>query len=197
MKKCNKCGSVTNSFSKCAANRDGLQNKCTKCDKQYKKEHRDDPILKNKNSIYNKQYYEDNKEQELARQKLWREDNPEYPGKYKAERRKNDPIFRLTDNIRNRFRQWLNGFKKDKRTFEYINCTKEELFAHLESLFYDNPETGEPMTWENYGLWEIDHKYPLSRFDPTSETDMYLAWRKENLQPLWVKDNRSKGNRLK
>ena len=68
----------------------------------------------------------------------------------------------------------------------------EELLAHFESLFTDD------MSWDNMGEWHIDHIRPKASFnqeqlaDPTSE-DFKKCWALNNLQPLWAKDNHSKG----
>lgn len=53
------------------------------------------------------------------------------------------------------------------------------------------------MTWENYGKWHIDHKTPDSWFQYNSINDdgFKKSWALENLQPMWAKDNLSKGNK--
>ena len=66
---------------------------------------------------------------------------------------------------------------------------------HLESRFEDG------MTWETYGGdsgWQIDHVVPRTWFDVTSaECDGFKqCWALENLQPKWLTDNASKGNRF-
>lgn len=68
----------------------------------------------------------------------------------------------------------------------------ESLISHLESQFKEG------MTWENYGKWHVDHKIPVSffQFNSTDDVEFKMCWRLENLQPLWAKENQSKGNRL-
>lgn len=51
------------------------------------------------------------------------------------------------------------------------------------------------MTWENFGEWHIDHIVPLSKFNLTDYEQLKIACHFSNLQPLWAKDNLSKGNR--
>jgi 5-methylcytosine-specific restriction endonuclease McrA len=43
------------------------------------------------------------------------------------------------------------------------------------------------MNWENYGEWEIDHIIPLTKGGKHSV---------KNIQALWKKDNRKKGNKI-
>ena len=52
------------------------------------------------------------------------------------------------------------------------------------------------MTWDNYGEWHIDHIKPISSFDLKDAKNQKLAMHYTNLQPLWAKDNISKGNKI-
>lgn len=69
-----------------------------------------------------------------------------------------------------------------------LEFSDAELVAHFEGLF----EPG--MSWENFGEWHIDHIRPLASFDTSSEDDMRLANRLENLRPMWAADNIAKGS---
>lgn len=119
--------------------------------------------------------------------------------KAKAERVKyqEDVEFRITKKIRHR--RWLaiKAQNADKlgHLRDLLGCGVDELRKHLESKFYDNPETGEPMTWGKYGRdgWHIDEIIPCSAWDLTDATQQKLCFNWSNTQPLWAKDNLFKG----
>jgi hypothetical protein len=78
-----------------------------------------------------------------------------------------------------------------------LGCSVQELKVYLEAKFYPHSETGEAMNWGNYGLhgWHIDHIIPLSSFDLTDPEHLRQGVHYTNLQPLWAKDNLSKGSK--
>ncbi len=49
------------------------------------------------------------------------------------------------------------------------------------------------MTWENQGLWHLDHKRPCAAWDLTKPDEQAGCFHYTNYQPLWAKDNLSKG----
>lgn len=107
-------------------------------------------------------------------------------------RRQNSISARLADNIRRHTRRIIEkGFEKDAQSLEYLGCSIEQLRAHLESQFHDG------MTWENYGFrgWHIDHIRPLACFDLSNDKQQRLAMHFTNLQPMWWRENLSKGSR--
>jgi hypothetical protein len=83
------------------------------------------------------------------------------------------------------------GYRKAFGIFRHLPYTVQELRSHLESKFTDD------MSWDNYGKWHIDHIKPDSWFTYSSveDQDFKDSWALSNLQPLWAKDNLSKGNR--
>lgn len=52
------------------------------------------------------------------------------------------------------------------------------------------------MSWGNYGKfgWHIDHIIPCAAFDLAREDHQMVCFNYRNLQPLWSKDNLSKGD---
>jgi hypothetical protein len=138
----------------------------------------------------NGEYYRANAEAVCERTKKYRQDNPEWYRKYRRDWRRRN---RLISNVRAGIWGCLSGRQKDSSSVEYIGCTLEELWVHLESKFQDG------MTRKNYGEWHVDHIRPLSSFDFEVDTEntLHEAWHYTNLQPLWAKDNLSKGSSWK
>ena len=148
--------------------------------RRYKMEH------KEKTSRDNRKYYQTHKEEIQAyRQKRKTERN-----KQVKDRRAMDVQFYLRDKLRIRLRSALKGQYKNGSAVRDLGCTIPELVKHLESQFTNG------MTWENKGQWHVDHIRPLSSFDLTDKTQLLEACNWKNLQPLWAKDNISKGNKM-
>jgi len=152
---------------------------------------------KNKKRIRKRQRerYQENRERILKEHARWRQNNQGYSATYKRERRRNDPTFRLLNNIGNGVWSCLKGRTKNSRTFSYIDKSPEELMNYLEKQFTEG------MSRENYGEWHVDHIRPLASFEfdkykeGSAEFEALLgeAWHYTNLQPLWAADNVSKG----
>lgn len=109
----------------------------------------------------------------------------------KRKRLKNDPLFKLTCNIRTLIRiSFKNGFTKRSRTEKIIGCSYDELKKHFEDKF----EAW--MTWDNYGKyngelnygWDIDHIIPVCT--ATNEEELVKLNHYTNLQPLCGYTNR-------
>ena len=123
-----------------------------------------------------------------CRNRKWRVEHREHLREKQRERYRTDVEYRLRQNIRSRIKDTI---KKNKSVPEYIGCSIEELKAYLESKFQPG------MTWDNYGRggWHIDHIRPLSSFNLSDPEQLRLAYHYTNLQPLWAKDNLTKGAR--
>lgn len=107
--------------------------------------------------------------------------------KYKKERRKNDPLFKLKENLRRRVYSYIKNNFKIEKSIIYLGCSIEEYKLYLESQF-----TSE-MTWENYGtIWEIDHIKPLFSFDFSIKENYEKAFHFSNTRPLLKFINQSR-----
>jgi hypothetical protein len=114
----------------------------------------------------------------------------EWTRNYRKQRYKNDVNYRVRVIYYAGLSGRINGYHKQNKTTQYLGCSFEQLRRHLESKF----QTG--MSWDNYGEWHIDHIIPCSAFDFSQEEDIKKCWHYTNLQPLWAKDNISKGDKL-
>jgi hypothetical protein len=108
------------------------------------------------------------------------------------ERQQDDLRYKLTKALRSRLYKTVEGNSKSASTLELVGCTLEYLKNHLESQFTDG------MSWDNYGKygWHIDHIIPCASFDLTDPAQQRECFHFSNLQPLWAKDNWSKGAKL-
>jgi len=164
-----------------------------------------------KKKAYEKVYRQENKEKIKAYMKVYRQENKERYNEYERayyhqvnkekkkastlayqnNRRRTDPIFKLTKNLRTRVNSALKGRWKSKKTMELLGCTIDELWLHLEKQFQPG------MTRENYGFgegcWHNDHIRPCSSFDLSDPEQQKICFHYTNLQPLWQRDNLSKG----
>ena len=84
----------------------------------------------------------------------------------------------------------ISGFKKVGRTSKALGYTKEGLMKRMEVQF----KAG--MSWDNYGEWHIDHKKPISRFSSQGISDPKIINSLSNLQPMWARENLSKGDKF-
>lgn len=142
---------------------------------------------------YQKQYRLKNRSKKLAEKKEWRLKNTD---KYKASLRKchiqrlsTDPSYRLQRNLRKRLATALKNNYKSGSAVSDLGCSIDELKAYLESKFLPG------MTWDNYGKygWHIDHIKPFSSFNLSNREELLKVCHYTNLQPLWWRDNLSKG----
>jgi hypothetical protein len=140
-----------------------------------------------------KKYYENNREKSLLYNKEYRKSNREkfnfYSKKYR-EKNINNPIFKLSYNIRRRIRSFIksNNYNKKDLIFDIVGCSPQFLKEHLEKQFIGG------MSWENQGDWHIDHIIPLS--SAKTEEEVYKLCHYTNLQPLWAEDNLKKGAKI-
>jgi len=152
---------------------------------------------KDKARSYKRKYYYKNSEKMNETSTKWRNENKkkhvQNVMKSTRKRYKNNLLFRLECIVRASVKRVTNAIKQDKElhSLEHIGCSLDEFKLHIESLWTEG------MSWDNYGRygWHIDHKIPLSWFIKNSP-DPWKANHYLNLQPLWAKDNLSKGDSI-
>ncbi len=96
---------------------------------------------------------------------------------------------RLAKLLRDRFQQAVKKAFKQTSCLNLLGCNMAAFRERFESLFLPG------MTWENQGKWHIDHIIPCSAFDLTIFEEQKKCFHYTNLQPLWAKDNMSKGDK--
>ena len=181
-------------------------------EKERQKKYRMRPEVKEKMKLYDlkhkKQYYINNREEILKKQKI-RAKKPEvierkkkYNKKYRInnlekikqlnavyirEKYKTDLNYKLTKVLRARIRMALKHNSKKSRTTELLGASISVVWNYLEKKFKPG------MTRKNHGLWHIDHIKPCASFDLTKPEEQAKCFHYTNLQPLWAKENISKG----
>ena len=103
-------------------------------------------------------------------------------------RRKTEPLFKLKNNYRNRLYDYYRGTNRSKRSEEIIGLSWIEFKLYIETKFLEG------MSWDNYGEWHIDHIIPLC--SASNDNDLEKLFHYSNCQPLWKKDNISKGGKI-
>lgn len=206
-KTCSKCklDKPLSEYGKCTACFLKVKPSCKKCRnseyiediprvKKYKEENKE--YLRE----YNRKWQIENKEYVKQSKLLYNSENKDlinaYRREYTKRRRLEDSNFKLTCDIRTlilySYKRACNGeFNKSGSTEEIIGCSMLDFINHLQSLFTEG------MTLENHGsceeCWHIDHKIPIS--SAKTEEEIVKLNHYTNLQPLWSRENMSKGSK--
>jgi hypothetical protein len=217
LKKCSKCNEDKEliCFYKNPKSKDGFRSSCITCGKQYKFDNEikiKEQIKKynKKRSLSKKEWSEKNKDKVNESRKNWVKKNlerekqrkKEYSKKYyvnnkkkrleyskekQKEYRKNNPLFKLKCNLRKRIGFFIK--KKSISTELILGISFEEFKKYFELKFTEG------MSWDKMGKEiHIDHIIPLSL--AKNEDEIIKLCHYTNLQPLWAKDNLSKGSKI-
>jgi len=151
--------------------------------KRYKEYHKE----------YSKQYDKSYKQTEeyKVRSRKQRKEWYRKNAKRVYQQRREKPYEKLSATIRSRIYDYLKHDYSSIKTEELLGITMKELKVYLEKQF----KVG--MTWDNYGFygWHADHIRPLCSFDFAKSEERKKAFHYTNLQPLWAKENMSKGGK--
>jgi len=156
------------------------------------------PETKKRKSENHKIWSEKNKEHLFEYHKKWRTENVDKWRKtkrdYEKNRKDSDPLYKLVANFRTAIWTVLKESNVDKygHYFDILQYTPKELINHLEKQFKDD------MTWDNYGIWHVDHKLPITSFDiqEMGDEEFMRCWCLDNLQPMWGEENIRKSNKV-
>jgi len=94
--------------------------------------------------------------------------------------------------LRHRIYLALKGICKSKSTIKLLGCSLDEFKSYYESKFTSG------MNWAKVMNGEIhcDHIIPCASFDLTQPSEQHKCFHYTNLQPLWAKENLSKGSKF-
>lgn len=183
--KCYSCKKfkILDEFSVGKREKSGFQASCKLCTNKKSIEYRNRPEVKNRLKAYADNW----RLVEAESIKIYRS-RPEnlikkklYSRVWAREKSKNDPKYRLNQNIRTLIRISLD--KKSRSTESILGCTMVKFKSHIESQFLNW------MSWDNYGnctscekTWDLDHIIPIS--SARSEEEVYILNHWSNFQPL-------------
>ena len=189
---------LLSSFTKQSSSWDKLCRMCRDCSNEYKqKKRKNDPKYKENDKKYSEEYKNSGKKREKnqARYANKKEEIIEKCVKYNKKRYNQDPTFKVISLHRTRVNKMIRDLKMDKTVayknskLELLGCTAQELKEWIEKQFTED------MSWEKLGIngIHIDHIRPIASFNLNIEEDIRKCFHYTNLQPLWAKDNLSKG----
>ena len=186
MKKCYKCKieKPFNKFCKNKKHKDGLNEICKDCKKEY------NSCNSEKNKEYHKLHYQP--ERSKNNNSRFRETNPNYQKEWYANNKAKCKEYSIDYKNKyphiTRWRQILNDTlialnqKKTSNTRTLLNYSAQDLKEHLDK---------QGMIW---GIHEVDHKIPISWFKPS--TPPHIVNDLRNLQPLLGGENKKKLNKF-
>jgi len=208
-KTCSKCKEekILSAFCKVIRNKDSLNSRCRECERILYNKNRESllersriyrnnnkELLKENRKKISKKMSEYHKKRNAnlteAQRKIRRD-------KYRAwhnKRYHTDIYYKLKKRLINTFKYYFKFNNASKKFLAWQGCDMVDLKLWLESNFLPG------MSWENYGntpnCWSIDHIFPLSKLDLTSEEDCRRGFHYRNLQPMWHTDNLKKSNKI-
>lgn len=116
-----------------------------------------------------------------------------YQSAYKAQKRKEDPLYEKEVKNRRNIAYYIRKmlpWKENSIVMTLIGMPFQDYITYIEYQFEEG------MSWENYGnrigCWNIDHIIPPSSGRTTEEVDSLFLWK--NTRPMWKSENVRKSN---
>ena len=139
----------------------------------------------------NRKRYKKYRNQVKEENRIYRLNNKEKLNKYFRNLYASNINYKIARNLRVRVWEVLKGIRKSSSTFKLLGCSLSHLKKCLERKFTSR------MNWDNYGTyWEMDHIKPCALFNLVKPSEQRNCFNYKNLQPLTLKQNRSKGSRV-
>lgn len=127
----------------------------------------------------------------LPLQGTWAERYKQRHGKSRYQVRASNPTYRINSSMSGSIWRAVKTGKSGKSWTRFVDYTIDELKQHLQNNFKPG------MSFNNYGLWHIDHIRPISSFGniEIGSPEFKECWSLSNLQPLWAVDNLRKSDK--
>lgn len=153
----------------------------------------------------------ESREKHKKSHKIWLKNHPEkvieYRNKYKKKygrdyinkkyrsylkkRKATDINYRIRMKLEKSMYSFLKSRRFSATSKKLLGCSIPEFKQYMSKKFRDG------MSWDNHGkLWEIDHIFPLSKFDLADEYQRKIAFNFNNMQPLLRTENREKSDKV-
>lgn len=102
------------------------------------------------------------------------------------------PVYRVLNSLSSRINAELKelGIKREFTYTQILGCSVKDFEEYLLN------KMTEGMSYDNYGVWVVDHIIPFSSFDFNNLDQIKTCCHYTNLQPLWKLDNLKKYNKL-
>lgn len=173
--------------------------------------YKSDPEYREKKNRATREDYARNKDARLEHNRIsriinkdrWPSAQPEYQtkNKHKWYSRTNEyrrnymriystrPNVKIASALRHRLWMALRGVPGSKiaSAIELLGCSIDEFKTYIQSKFKSG------MSWDNYGIWHIDHIRACCKFDLADPAQQRDCFHFSNLQPLFALDNSRKG----
>ena len=110
---------------------------------------------------------------------------------YVSGKRKNDPLFKFTGQVRVAIRDGIirKGYRKTTRTHKILGCDYQFFMEYIKMQFTEG------MTIDQLGSdIHLDHIIPVS--SATTHDEVLRLNHYSNFQPLWAADNTAKSNSM-
>lgn len=134
-------------------------------------------------------YRASHREERREEYRSWYQNNKTKLAQYRLERCKTNLNYRLARQLRIRIWGAVTSGQKAGSAVRDLGCDISFFKLYIAKKFTKG------MSWRNWGQWHLDHIKPLSSFDLSDRRQFLLAVHYTNYQPLWKRDNLSKGSK--
>jgi hypothetical protein len=193
-------------FYKDKAIKDGRHQWCKTCKKQSRKDWRQSEVNRQKDREAAKRQRLKNPNDRRRRYLKTKQEKPGYYANaakisrqrrgevfrihrrfYDKQRRANDPLYKIRRATSNLITNAIKyKYNKKSKVSELLCIDWLSFKTHIENQFITH------MTWNNYGLWHLDHICPCSQ--ARDEKELHTLQHYSNLRPIWANENLTKSD---